>query len=169
MSLSWLAILLGLGYAAPQVYGLLKPQPYRVALRGFARSGSWGTGLMLAATVWVLWNLHCEDISDFAAYKPVLMVGFAAVGVGACVYLRDFLSVRGLAVLFLLLAKVMVDTARWAESDWRWVISRAKAQQNAPVTILVGHLTDQAMLSGVLNALYNLHLPLLSVENLDEK
>jgi len=34
---------------------------------------------------------------------------------------------------------------------------------------LVGYLIDQAALSGVLNALYDLHLPLLSVENLDEK
>ena len=38
-----------------------------------------------------------------------------------------------------------------------------------PVTILVGHLQDQAALSGVLNTIYEMHLPLLSVENLDEK
>jgi hypothetical protein len=37
------------------------------------------------------------------------------------------------------------------------------------VTILEGHLADQAALSGVLNTLYELHLPLLSVDNLDEK
>ena len=37
------------------------------------------------------------------------------------------------------------------------------------VTILVGHLPDQAALSGVLNTLYNRHVPVLSVENLDEK
>ena len=39
----------------------------------------------------------------------------------------------------------------------------------SPVTILVGHLLDQAALSGVLNTLYEMHMPLLSVENLDEK
>jgi hypothetical protein len=37
------------------------------------------------------------------------------------------------------------------------------------VTVLAGHLADQAALSGVLNTLYDLHLPLLSVENLDER
>lgn len=37
-----------------------------------------------------------------------------------------------------------------------------------PVTVLEGHLIDQAALSGVLNTLYEYHLPLLSVENLDE-
>lgn len=122
MSLSWLAVLLGLGYAAPQVYGLAQPEKYRDALRDFARSERWGNALMLIATGWFLWNLHRENISDFAAYKPYLMAVFAAVGVGACFYLRDFLAVRGLAVLLLLLAKVMVDKARWAESDWRLVV-----------------------------------------------
>jgi len=43
------------------------------------------------------------------------------------------------------------------------------AAGKSPVTILVGHLPDQAALSGVLNTLYEMHLPLLSVENLDEK
>lgn len=38
----------------------------------------------------------------------------------------------------------------------------------APVTILCGRLLDQAALLGVLNALYGLHLPLVSVEHLDE-
>ena len=38
----------------------------------------------------------------------------------------------------------------------------------APVTTLVGRLVDQAALMGVLNALYDLRMPLLSVENLDE-
>ena len=33
-----------------------------------------------------------------------------------------------------------------------------------PVTTLVGELTDQAALAGVLNTLYELHRPVLSVE-----
>jgi len=37
------------------------------------------------------------------------------------------------------------------------------------VTSLVGHLVDQAALSGVIKALYELRVPLLSVENLDER
>jgi len=35
-------------------------------------------------------------------------------------------------------------------------------------TILVGRLADQAALSGVLNTLYELHLPMLSTECIDE-
>jgi hypothetical protein len=39
--------------------------------------------------------------------------------------------------------------------------------QKSPVTELVGQVRDQAELSGVLNALYELHMTLLSVEYLD--
>lgn len=46
------------------------------------------------------------------------------------------------------------------------VISRAFTGDGRPMTILVGHLSDQAALSGVLNELYELHLPLLTVESL---
>ena len=38
-----------------------------------------------------------------------------------------------------------------------------------PVATLVGRLLDQAQLSGVLNALYEMHLPILSVEILEEE
>jgi len=67
---------------------------------------------MLLGTAWFVYNLSQESISDFAAYKNVLFAGFAAVGIGSCIYVQDFLAVRGLAVVFLLLAKLMVDTGR---------------------------------------------------------
>jgi len=46
------------------------------------------------------------------------------------------------------------------------IITRAFTADSRPITILVGHLSDQAALSGVLNELYELHLPLLTVESL---
>jgi hypothetical protein len=36
---------------------------------------------------------------------------------------QDFLAVRGMAVLMLLLGKLMVDTERWVNNDWRLVIA----------------------------------------------
>ena len=59
--------------------------------------------------------------------------------------------------------------ASWSDRLSGMAISRIKTEKSAPVTMQVGHLVDQAALSGVLIALYSLHLPLLSVENLDEK
>ena len=122
MKLSNLAVLLGLGFGLPQLFGLLKPARFREAVRRFPRSEPWGYGLTLLGTVWFLWNLNQENISDFAAYKKAMLIGFAALGVATCIYVRDFLAVRGLAIVFLLLAKLMVDTARWEDTEWRLVI-----------------------------------------------
>jgi hypothetical protein len=44
------------------------------------------------------------------------------------------------------------------------IITRAFTSEKDPMTILIGHMRDQAALSGVLNELYELHLPLLTVE-----
>ena len=49
-------------------------------------------------------------------------------------------------------------------------ILNAESEQHlaAPIVTLTGKLTDQAALFGVLNALYNMRMPLLSVEYLGE-
>ena len=120
--LSTLALLLGLGLGLPQIYGLLKPAEFAAAVRKFPRSLPWGYALMLLGTAWFLWNLSQESIADFAAYKNVLLIGFAAVGLGTCVFVQDFLAVRGLAVVLLLLAKLMVDTGRSHLAETAWVL-----------------------------------------------
>lgn len=122
MKLSTLAIILGLGIGLPQIYGLMHPTRFRDAVRKFPRSETIGYFLMLLGTVWFLWNLNQENISDFVAYKKAMLIGFAAVGVATCIYVRDFLAVRGLAIVLLLLAKLMVDTARWVDTEWRLVV-----------------------------------------------
>ncbi len=112
ISLSLLAIVLGLGLGLPQIYGLANPGAFGAAVRKFPRSLPWGYALMLLGTGWFLFNLSQESIADFAAWKNLLFLGFAAVGIGSCFYVQDFLAVRGLAVVLLLLAKLMVDTGR---------------------------------------------------------
>ncbi len=122
IKLSVLSIALGILFALPQIYGVLKPAAFRETARRFPRNTAAGYVLMLLATVWFLAYLQQESISDFAAFKPVLFGLFALVGVGACLFVKDFLAVRGLAVLLLLLAKLMTDTARWVDTEWRLVI-----------------------------------------------
>ncbi len=114
-------VVLGLGAVLPQIYGLMKPAAYAGALRRFPRSTTIGVTLTLLATAWFLFNLSQESIADFAAYKGVMYVLFAAVGIGSCVFVRDFLAVRGLALLLLLVAKLMVDTGRPALPQTAWV------------------------------------------------
>jgi hypothetical protein len=122
IKLSTLAVLMGLGLGVPQIYGLMNPTAFAAGVRKFPRSLPCGVVLMLLGTFWFVWYLNLESIADFAAYKPLLLVGFAGVGVASCFFVQDFLAVRGLAVVFLLLAKLMVDTARWVTTDWRLVV-----------------------------------------------
>lgn len=122
MKLSLLSILLGLGLAAPQIYALVKPAGFAAAARKFPRHLPTGIFLMLLGTVWFVWNVKIEPIADFEAIKKYMMVAFALVGVGACFFVQDFLAVRGLAVIFLLLGKVMVDTGRPHLAETPWVL-----------------------------------------------
>jgi len=122
LKLSVLAILLGLGLALPQLYGLSKPSAFGASVRKFPRSTPWGYVLMLLGTGWFLYNLSQESISDFAAYQNYLIAFFAAVGIGSCLFVQDFLAVRGLAVVLLLLAKLMVDSGRPYLSTTSWVL-----------------------------------------------
>lgn len=122
LNLSTLAILLGLGLGLPQIYGLVKPAAFAAAVRKFPRSLPTGWVLMLLGTAWFLHNLNQESIADFAQYKGLLLAAFAAVGVGACIFVQDFLAVRGLAILLLLLAKLMVDTGRPYLAQTHWVL-----------------------------------------------
>ncbi len=59
------------------------------------------------------------------------------------------------------------------EEDWSdrlggMAVTLAYTDKKLPLTILVGRLRDQAALSGVLNSLYDLRMPLLSAEIIDE-
>ena len=123
-SLNQLALLLGIGYLVVQMHGIVRTGDHARMLRQFPRSLSWGYPLVGLATLWFLSavNQSQKEISDFAAYTTVMLLGFTLLGLGTCLFLKDFLAARGYAVLLLLAAKCMVDTARWNESDWRLVI-----------------------------------------------
>src|SRR5438874_13420013 len=101
MKLSLLSILLGLGMATPQVYCIFKPQQFAASVRRFPRNLVAGFVLMLLGTAWFVWNVNIEPIADFSAFKDYMLMAFAAIGIGSCVFVQDFLAVRGLAVVFL--------------------------------------------------------------------
>ncbi|HTX20670.1 MAG TPA: hypothetical protein VMD27_02250 [Candidatus Aquilonibacter sp.] len=124
MKLSLLAILLGVGMSVPQIYGIVSPQKFAASVRKFPRNLPAGIFLMLLGTAWFVWNVNTEPIADFSAFKPYMLSAFAAVGILSCIFVQDFLAVRGLAVVMLLLAKLMVDTGRphLGESPWVLVI-----------------------------------------------
>ena len=122
LKLSTLALALGLACAIPQAYGLANPKGLAEWLRKFPRHIPIGVALMVLATAWFLYNLSLESIADFAVFKSYMMLAFAGIGLGTCIFVHDFLAARGLAVVLLLLAKLMVDTGRPHLDDSPWVL-----------------------------------------------
>jgi hypothetical protein len=55
----------------------------------------------------------------------------------------------------------------WSDRLEGMTICQATTDADPPVTTLEGELGDQTALAGVLNTLYELHLPLLSVNRLN--
>ena len=53
---------------------------------------------------------------------------------------------------------------RWNDGLESFNLTEKAGEDGRRDTILVGRLSDQVALSGLLNTLYELHLPLLSVE-----
>jgi hypothetical protein len=122
MTLSTLAMILGAAYCLPQVYALMKPTEFARRARSFPRDQVSGFALMGVGTAWFLYNLNAEAIADFAAYKTWMLIGFGAIGVLTCIYVRDYLAVRGLSVCLLLLAWLTLNHTRWADSAGRLVL-----------------------------------------------
>jgi hypothetical protein len=122
LSLSSVATGVGLLYVLPHLYGFFKPASFAAVARRFPRCTPVGWVLTLGGTIWFLYYLSLETVVEFAHMKPFLNLLFAAVGIGTCLFVRDFLAVRGLAVMLLLMAKLITDTARLVESDWRLVL-----------------------------------------------
>ena len=58
--------------------------------------------------------------------------------------------------------------AKWSERLEAMNITDLQHSDKGDETILVGRLADQAALAGVMNTLYEQHLPVLSVDCLEE-
>lgn len=122
MNLSTLAILLGAGLSIPQLFGLMNPAGFIRSVRKFPRSVPAGYLLMTIGAVWFLYNLNRETISDFANYKNLMLTGFGSLAFLTCLFVRDYLAVRGLAVTLLMLASFTLNITRWADTPWRLVL-----------------------------------------------
>ena len=122
ISLATLSMILGALALGSGVWGMTAREQALDFTKGFPRNDNAGYFTIIAAMVWFLLILKGESMSDFERYRLHFNVFILATGIGACVYLKDYLAVRGSSVLMILLAKLIVDTARWHESDWRLVL-----------------------------------------------
>ena len=123
MNLSRVALILGVVCALAHLYAVLKPVACTALLARLPRNVPLGIFLTLVATGWFELNLNSSDISDFAEWKTLMLIGLGVVGVGSCFYVQDYIAVRGGAAVALLITDVVLDVQRWHPSPWKNVIA----------------------------------------------
>jgi hypothetical protein len=117
------AIAVGAAIIATRLPGVLKPQAYRDWLRKFPRAVVPGVVFLSIALIWCLIIVNGAREDGMAVPKNVVYLFLVGVYVGLIALKFDFLAVRGLAILLMMIAKVVVDSANQIETPWRLVMT----------------------------------------------
>lgn len=80
-------------------------------IRAFPRDRVTAWITMLLGGGWFLWKISQLGQSDFGDYKVIIFAIFAATLAGSMFFVKDFLAVRGFAILILLSANVGLKSA----------------------------------------------------------
>ena len=90
---------------------LAVPGKLESCIRAFPRHRMVGIVTMLIGGGWFIWKISQLGQSDFGDYKEIMMLLFGATLIGSIFYVRDFLAVRGVAIIILLAANTGLKSA----------------------------------------------------------
>jgi hypothetical protein len=122
--LALISTVIGAFIIAARAPGLVVPDKFRAGSLKFPRSVFWGRALMAVAAVWagtIMFNAADKDWPQWA--RPAIVIGTPIAYLLVIRYANQFLAMRGVAVLLLLAAKVMVDAADTSELAARLVVT----------------------------------------------
>lgn len=111
MSLLLATLLTGLVLLTVGGWFLWNGPQVRPATFAWLRSTPAAVVLFGGAAVWFLWYIAHLGKADFGDYKQLLLLLFGVTALGSFFFVKDFLPVRGLAVLILLCARPLLDAA----------------------------------------------------------
>ncbi len=121
-SLAQVAVWLGLGVVLTHGWALFD---YRLATqwaRGFPRGDGLGGVLLALATGWSAWLAGTINLMEYTRFRPLFVLGVVGLGVTSWLYVREFIAVRSLGILFLLGGDVMLDAAFLRQDTARLVV-----------------------------------------------
>ncbi len=111
MSLFLATLLTALGLLALGGHFIWRGGSSGAQVKAFPRSQAAALVTMGIASVWFLYKVLQLGPSDFGQYRNLLFLLFLITAVGSFFYVPDFLAVRGLAALVLLVAGELLAAA----------------------------------------------------------
>ena len=115
--------IVGVVSIAGRVPGIVAPEKFGEVVRKFPRSVPWGRVLMGIAAIWAWIVLFNAATDDWAWARPIVVVGVPVAYWLVIEFAEQFLALRGLAALLLLIAKVMLDAADRSELTLRLIVT----------------------------------------------
>jgi hypothetical protein len=91
--------------------GLVKPRPVQNWLKRFPRSGVAGVVLLTLALAWSFWLLATMEMGEFSSFRRPLMIVLPIGYVLVLRFVEEFLAVRALGILCLLVAEPLLEAA----------------------------------------------------------
>ncbi len=104
-------ILVGLALIAAHLYALLKKAEVQSFLKAFPRSYKWGVILLSIDFLWAMMALSYMDMGEFYNLRSWFLMIVPVSFVLVLIFVKEFLAVRALGSLMLLIASVVLTAA----------------------------------------------------------
>jgi hypothetical protein len=104
-------IVVGLALLLFHLWGLVKSAQVIALAKSFPRSRPWGVVLLTIALVWSLFLIAHMDMADFFVWRQTLLMILPVAFVLVVIFVPEFLAVRALGSLMLLVAAPVLHAA----------------------------------------------------------
>jgi hypothetical protein len=115
--------IIGVASIAGRVPGIVAPEKFGEAARKFPRSALWGRILMGVCAIWAGIVMFNAATDDWAWARPLIVIGVPIAYWLVIQFANQFLALRGMAALILLIAKLMVDAADQSDLPMRLIVT----------------------------------------------
>lgn len=123
VSLSTIALVLGFFYLLTHAPGLIWPKTFAQIVHRFPRHLPTGLILTFLASIWWIALVSTADLGEFSVYRKILLTVSVVLLTLTMLLVHQFLAVRGLALLLLLGAQVILDAAFLLDTPLRLVMT----------------------------------------------
>jgi hypothetical protein len=111
LNLKTVGIAIGLLLMAGHLLALLAPAGTQKRLKEFPRSRQAGIVLLVIVAAWAFWLVATMDLGEFSKYRTLLKILVPAAWFLSLKFVDEFLAVRALGILLLLLAEPVFEVA----------------------------------------------------------